>query len=71
MSKRGWIRAMRGHVDHRQSGSDEVQGRRWPSAFIFHAQTTDKILLAAANGRFYTLGADRLPAAAASASRSG
>jgi topoisomerase-4 subunit A len=29
--------------------------------FFFHAQTTDKILLAAANGRFYTLAADRLP----------
>jgi topoisomerase-4 subunit A len=29
--------------------------------FFFHAQTTDKILLAAENGRFYTLAADRLP----------
>jgi len=30
-------------------------------AFFFHAQTTDKLLLAAPNGRFYTLAADRLP----------
>jgi topoisomerase-4 subunit A len=30
-------------------------------AFAFHAQTTDKLLLAAANGRFYTLAADKLP----------
>ena len=29
--------------------------------FFFHAQTTDKLLLAAANGRFYTLAADKLP----------
>ena len=30
-----------------------------PSAF--HAQTTDKLLLAADNGRVYTLGGDKLP----------
>lgn len=30
-------------------------------AFAFHAQTTDKLLLAAENGRFYTLAADKLP----------
>jgi topoisomerase-4 subunit A len=30
-------------------------------AFAFHAQTTNKLLLAAANGRFYTLAADKLP----------
>jgi topoisomerase-4 subunit A len=30
-------------------------------AFAFHAQTTDKILLAADTGRFYTLGGDKLP----------
>ena len=33
-------------------------------AFAFHAQTTDKLLLAADNGRFYTLGADKLPGGA-------
>src|SRR3546814_5197970 len=32
-------------------------------AFILHAQTTDKLLVAAENGRFYTLGADKLPGA--------
>jgi topoisomerase-4 subunit A len=32
-------------------------------AFAFHTQTTDKILIATANGRFYTLGADKLPGA--------
>ncbi len=29
--------------------------------FIFHAETTDKVLAFASNGRFYTLGADKLP----------
>jgi topoisomerase-4 subunit A len=29
--------------------------------FFFHAQTTDKLLLATAGGRFYTLAADKLP----------
>jgi topoisomerase-4 subunit A len=31
--------------------------------FAFHAQTTDKLLIACDNGRFYTLGADKLPGA--------
>jgi topoisomerase-4 subunit A len=32
-------------------------------AQVFHAQTTDKILVATSNGRFYTIGADKLPGA--------
>jgi DNA gyrase/topoisomerase IV subunit A len=32
-------------------------------AFALHCQTTDKLLIAADNGRFYTLGADKLPGA--------
>jgi topoisomerase IV subunit A len=31
------------------------------AAFAFHAQTTDKLLLAAEDGRFFTLAADKLP----------
>jgi topoisomerase-4 subunit A len=60
MSQRGWIRAMKGHVDPAEADAlkfKEGDGAR----FFFHAQTTDKLLLAAANGRFYTLAADRLP----------
>jgi topoisomerase-4 subunit A len=60
MSKRGWIRAMRGHVDLAQSEALKFKEGDGP-AFAFHAQTTDKLLLAAENGRFYTLGADKLP----------
>ncbi|MET1113109.1 MAG: DNA topoisomerase IV subunit A [Allosphingosinicella sp.] len=60
MSQRGWIRAMKGHVDPAEAEAlkfKEGDGGR----FFFHAQTTDKLLLAAADGRFYTLAADRLP----------
>jgi topoisomerase IV subunit A len=60
LSKRGWIRAQRGHVASDQwaefkfKDGDEL-------AFAAHAQTTDKLLLAASDGRFYTLGTDKLP----------
>jgi topoisomerase-4 subunit A len=57
-SEKGWIRAMKGHQE--QNGEVKYkegdQGRFW-----IHAQTTDKLLLFASNGRFYTLGADKLP----------
>src|SRR3954463_474952 len=60
MSERGWIRAMKGHVDLANPETMKFKEGDGPR-FIFHAQTTDKILLAATNGRFYTLAADRLP----------
>jgi topoisomerase IV subunit A len=60
MSQRGWIRAMRGHVELSNPETLKFKEGDGP-AFAFHAQTTDKLLLAAANGRFYTLAADRLP----------
>jgi topoisomerase-4 subunit A len=60
MSQRGWIRAMKGHVDLANPEAMKFKEGDGPR-FFFHAQTTDKLLLAAANGRFYTLAADRLP----------
>jgi topoisomerase-4 subunit A len=60
LSQRGWIRAMRGHVDLAAGETMKFKEGDGP-AFAFHAQTTDKLLLAAANGRFFTLGADKLP----------
>jgi topoisomerase-4 subunit A len=60
LSQRGWIRAMKGHVDLASAETAKFKEGDGP-AFAFHAQTTDKLLLAAANGRFYTLGADKLP----------
>jgi topoisomerase-4 subunit A len=57
-SKRGWVRALRGHLpaetDLKYKEGDE--GR-----FFLHAETTDKLLVFATNGRFYTLGVDKLP----------
>jgi topoisomerase IV subunit A len=60
MSQRGWIRAMKGHVA--LDAPDALKFKEGDGArFIFHAQTTDKIMLAADDGRFFTLGADKLP----------
>ena len=62
MSKRGWIKAMKGHADLSARADFKFKEGDGP-AFAFHAQTTDKILIATGNGRFYTLGADKLPGA--------
>jgi len=57
-SQQGWIRAMKGHIarDSELKFKDGDAGR-----FVFHAETTDRLLAFASNGRFYTIGADRLP----------
>ncbi|MFC4292315.1 DNA topoisomerase IV subunit A [Sphingorhabdus arenilitoris] len=62
MSQRGWIKAMKGHADLSQPEISKFKEGDGP-AFAFHAQTTDKILIATALGRFYTIGADKLPGA--------
>ena len=57
-SANGWIRAMRGHQDL----ASEFKFKEGDSAgHVLHAETTDKILLFADNGRFYTLTGDKLP----------
>jgi topoisomerase IV subunit A len=57
-SEKGWIRAARGHVadpaDMKYKDGDKGK-------FFFHAQTTDKLIVFATNGRFYTIGCDKLP----------
>ena len=60
LSQRGWVRALRGHADLTSAETMKFKEGDGP-AFAFHAQTTDKLLLAAENGRFYTLAADKLP----------
>ncbi|VAW01007.1 Topoisomerase IV subunit A [hydrothermal vent metagenome] len=57
-SEKGWVRAMKGHVaiDDKIKYKDGDKER-----FGFSAYTTDKIILVASNGRFYTLGCDKLP----------
>ncbi|HVR91173.1 MAG TPA: DNA topoisomerase IV subunit A [Novosphingobium sp.] len=60
LSARGWARGASGHLA--LDGDFKFKEGDGP-AFAFHAQTTDKLLIACDNGRFYTLGADRLPGA--------
>ncbi|HQS96109.1 MAG TPA: DNA topoisomerase IV subunit A [Novosphingobium sp.] len=60
LSGRGWIRAAKGHLA--LDGDFKFKEGDGP-AFAFHCQTTDKVLVAVDNGRFYTLGADKLPGA--------
>ena len=60
LSQRGWIRAMKGHAALADIDVSKFKEGDGP-AFSFHAQTTDKLLLVADNGRFYTLAADKLP----------
>ncbi len=57
-SQMGWIRAMTGHIDlARELKFKDGDGPR----FIFHAETTDRLLVFGSNGRFYTLSASNLP----------
>ena len=60
LSARGWIKGASGHLA--LDGDFKFKDGDGP-AFAFHAQTTDKLLVACDNGRFYTLGADKLPGA--------
>ena len=59
-SAKGWIRAMKGHVDLASTEALKFKEGDGP-AFAFHAQTTDRLVLVASDGRFYTLAPDRLP----------
>ncbi len=64
LSKKGWIRAAKGHVDLGEDGCGDFKYKEGDeAAFAVHCQTTDKLLLAADDGRFFTLGADKLPSA--------
>ncbi len=57
-SKMGWVRAMKGHIplDQELKYKDGDEGR-----FLFHAETTDRLLAFGSNGRFYTVSAANLP----------
>jgi topoisomerase-4 subunit A len=57
-SDKGWIRAMRGHIEANDDVKfkDGDKGRYWVKA-----QTTDKLVLFATNGRFFTLECKDLP----------
>ncbi len=57
-SQMGWVRAMTGHIDlGRELKFKDGDGPR----IIFHAETTDRLLVFGSNGRFYTVSASNLP----------
>ncbi|MGA0345490.1 MAG: DNA topoisomerase IV subunit A [Alphaproteobacteria bacterium] len=57
-SQKGWIRASKGHLED-FSGLKFKDGDR--SRFVIHAETIDKLIVFCTNGRFYTIGCDKLP----------
>ena len=57
-SEKGWIKAAKGHLED----TDDVRYKEGDRGkFAVLAQTTDKVIVFATNGRFYTLGCDKLP----------
>ncbi|HAT34277.1 MAG TPA: DNA topoisomerase IV subunit A, partial [Rhodospirillaceae bacterium] len=57
-SAKGWVRAAKGHLE---KGAELKYKEGDRHRFSLHAQTTDKLILFATNGRFYTVPVDRLP----------
>ena len=57
-SEKGWIRAAKGHLEDistlKFKEGDQLK-------FWLHAETTDKLIIFGTNGRFYTVGVDKLP----------
>ncbi|MBL0941370.1 MAG: DNA topoisomerase IV subunit A [Alphaproteobacteria bacterium] len=57
-SSKGWIRTIKGHnldpLEIKYKEGDEAR-------FIIQAETIDKLLIFASNGKFYTLAIDKLP----------
>ncbi|HYE49476.1 MAG TPA: DNA topoisomerase IV subunit A [Azospirillaceae bacterium] len=60
LSEKGWIRAVKGHLTAAEAAETKYKdGDR--ERFVLHAETTDKLLVFSSQGRFYTLGVDKLP----------
>lgn len=58
LSEKGWIRALKGHIAEDQ----ELRFKEGDSLHSWlHAETTDRIVLFATNGRAYTIKADAIP----------
>lgn len=57
-SKMGWIRALKGH-------SDDVSEAKYKEGdeegFVIKAKTTDKLLVFASDGKFFTIACDKIP----------
>ena len=60
LSERGWIRAAKGKVED----PSELKFKEGDKlGLIVPAETTDKLLIFASDGRFFTIGCDKLPGA--------
>ncbi|OIQ93129.1 DNA topoisomerase 4 subunit A [mine drainage metagenome] len=58
LSEKGWIRAVKGHAE----SAEDLKFKDGDGLKLsLHANTVDKLLFFASNGRFYTLGGDKLP----------
>jgi len=57
-SEKDWIRSQKGLVN---DGTELKYKEGDRGRFILHAENTDKLLIYSTNGRFYTLGCDKLP----------
>lgn len=58
VSEKGWIRALKGHVTDTSTLTFKADDGL---KLALHAETTDKLLVFSTGGKFYTLGADKLP----------
>jgi topoisomerase-4 subunit A len=57
-SEKGWLRSFKGH----QEQNDDIKYREGDRArFWVHAETTDKLMIFATDGRFFTLDCAKLP----------
>ncbi len=56
-SEKGWIRALKGHVT--QTGEEKYKDGD-KARFWIQTETTDKLILFGTNGRFYTIGCDKI-----------
>jgi len=57
-SAKGWMRGFKGHI--RDGAEVKYKDGDEPS-FLLYGETTDRLILFATNGRFYTIGCDALP----------
>ncbi|WP_342642196.1 DNA topoisomerase IV subunit A [Rhodoligotrophos ferricapiens] len=58
LSEKGWIRALKGHLSDASALSFKEGDK---AKFSFPAETTDKIMVFSSSGKFFTIGADKLP----------
>lgn len=57
-SRKGWIRTVKGHL----ADASEIRYKEGDQeSFALHAETTDRLVVFGTNGRFYTVGVDKLP----------